>query len=67
MEKKLYWKIQSNEDTNITFGDLESCKIIIEADIEGRPQDEVEQLEFTITPVYLTEEEYDNLPEWDGY
>lgn len=66
MEKKMYWRIESNEDTSVTVVDLPTCQTIIEADIDGRPQNELEELQFTITPIFLTDEEYENLPEWEG-
>jgi len=65
MEKKLFWRIESNEDTSLTVDNLPTCQTIIEADIEGRPQSELEELQFTITPIFLTEDEYADLPEAD--
>lgn len=65
MEKKLFWRIESNEDTSLTVDNLPTCQTIIETDIEGRPQSELEELQFTITPIFLTEDEYADLPEAD--
>lgn len=61
----MYWLIESNEDTSITVIDLPTCQTIIEAEIESRPQDELEGLQFTITPTFMTEKEFEELPEAD--
>lgn len=45
MNKKLYWVIKSNEELSLTVIDLPTCQTIIESEIEGRPQSEVEELD----------------------
>lgn len=62
----MYWLIESNEDTSITVIDLSTCQTIIEAEIESRPQDELEGLQFTITPTFMTKKQFEELPEFDG-
>lgn len=35
----------------------------IEADMHGRSEKDAEDIQYTITPVWMTEEEFENLPE----
>lgn len=63
MEKKLYYLITSNEDLSITVESINTIAIIINEETHGRPEDEVKELEFIITPVFMTEDEFNNLPE----
>ena len=39
---------------------------VIEADLGDMHPNDVEDVEYTIKPVYMTEEEFNNLPEWEG-
>lgn len=67
-ELKLYF-IVDNGDSSIT-GDYEACIAFIKADMEGSeyndttPDDDLP--EYTMNPVWMTEEEFDNLPEYQG-
>ncbi len=63
--KKLYWHVTSNEDLSIFTSDLNEAKVLIEGDYDGYPELEREdiEVEYTLTPVYMTEEEFNNLPE----
>ena len=63
MEKKQYWLVESNGDLSITCTDLETVKDLIEADFEDFDLEDQDGLEYTITPVWYTDEEYENLPE----
>lgn len=63
MEKKLFYKFSDGEDyTNIVL-ELDACMEWIKADMESAEQDE--EREFTITPVWMTDEEFSKLPEHD--
>ena len=64
MEKKLYYKLSDNADVCEITMDLSGCMAWIEADMEGVSEGEDER-EFTITPIWMTEQEYENLPEAD--
>ncbi len=64
--KQLYWLVESNGDLSVTTHDLTTCKDIIENDYsvqgEGGLYD-VDDLQYTIKPIMITQEEYDALPE----
>ena len=65
--KKLYYKLEA--DDYITIMDLSGCFAWIETscrDIEKENLfDEIDLAQYVITPVWMTEEEYKNLPEFD--
>lgn len=63
MEKTLYWLVENNGDLSTTTNNLTSVKIIISEDFESWDSDEKKEVEYTITPTYLTQEEYLSLPE----
>jgi len=63
MEKKLYWLVESNSDLSVTTSRIEDCQTLIENDFkENSDGYDVEDFQYTITPLMLTQEEYDNLP-----
>jgi hypothetical protein len=67
MEKQLYYRLSDNADLNELY--LSSMREVAEhidmdlGDIEPSDRDKVS---YTISPVYMTEEEYNNLPEYHG-
>ena len=61
MEKKLYWLVESNADLSNTVQNLEQAKELIQGDFDN--EEEKEEVEYTITPIYLTDEEYEALPQ----
>lgn len=63
MEKKLYWQIEDNGDLSCTCSSPEECLMILEGEFNSLNDDEKEEAQYTITPVYLTEKEFENLPE----
>lgn len=63
MERKLYWLIQSNGDLSITCGDLQTCMDLIKSDYDSLDYDDQPDADYSITPVFYTEEEYSKLPE----
>ncbi len=63
MEKKTYWLVSSNGDVSVTCTNLTQCQEIIEIDFESLDQEGKEETVYTITPLLLTDEEYENLPE----
>ncbi len=66
MEKQLYWLIESNGDLSMMIKDIATAQVIIEGDFANESEDglfEIEDLQYTITPKMLTQEEFENLPE----
>ena len=66
MEKKWYWLVESNGDLSVTIKDISRAEEIILADFDVETDDgkyEIDDLQYTVTPVMMTEEEFNNLPE----
>jgi hypothetical protein len=62
MEKKLYYQYSDNSDVEkAIMHNLEDCMNWIDADMEDANPDE--DREYTIIPVWLTDEEFESLPE----
>lgn len=65
--KKLYYVLETTNDAtpNIICESLENdvCKIINELLVGVKEDEEVEPPVFRISTIWLTEEEYNNLPE----
>lgn len=62
MEKKLYYQFSDGGDySNVTM-DLSGVMAWIEGDQDNCKEGE-DMPEYTITPVWMTEDEFDNLPE----
>lgn len=66
MQKKLYWLVESNADLSVTCKELPTCTDLIKEDFEETEAEEKEQAEYTITPVWYTDEEYQELGEADN-
>ena len=49
-------------DTNLIDKDIDQILAWIKADMEGLSQ--LDELNYTVTIKYMTEEDYKNLPEW---
>jgi hypothetical protein len=68
MEKTLYWLLESNGDLSVTVQDIATAKDIIEGDFANESEDgkfEIDDLQYTVTPVMLTQAEYEALGEQD--
>lgn len=63
MKKKLYWLIEDNGDLSNTCESPEVCTQVLKASFDDLEKDEQEETQYTITPVWYTDEEYANLPE----
>lgn len=65
MEKKLYYQLSDNADVSKIVMGLSGAMTWIEEDMKEFPEgtSEDEMPEYTITPLWLTDEEFDNLPE----
>ncbi len=63
--KKLYYEFNDSMGvSNIVFQNLENIKLVIEGVIENYSEKDRE-IAFTIKPVWLTDEEYNNLKEYE--
>lgn len=60
---KLYWLIESNYDLSNTTAHFEDCLSLIKTDFDDLDKEDQNGMEYTITPVWYTDEEYSNLPE----
>lgn len=56
--KQLYWQLEDNAELSVTLHDLKMCMQIISVNQAETKLEEDEELFYTITPVYLTEQEY---------
>ena len=66
MEKKLYYKFSDGNDYQGMIMELSGCMKWIEADQETYKElDEDEMPVYTLEPIWLTDEEFENLPEHD--
>ncbi len=63
MEKKLYYQLSDNADVSKIVMELSGCMTRIEEDLKEVPEEDVKEFEYTITPIFLTDEEFANLPE----
>ncbi len=62
-EKKLYWLVESNADLSNTVSGLSEAMHLIDTDYKDTEPEHLENTQYTLTPVWLTDEEYANLPE----
>jgi hypothetical protein len=65
MEKKTFWLVTSNFDLSNTVADLETVKDLIDGDYDNQSDEDRKEVEYTIKPVLMTDEEYEKLPEGD--
>jgi hypothetical protein len=63
MEKKLYYIID-NGDSRYTM-ELDGCMEVIKGEMESYNEEKTLEDEptYTITPIWMTEDEFENLPE----
>jgi len=62
MQKTLYWLVENNIELSYTVQNLEAAKDLIEGDFDNCDEEEKLEVQYTITPTYLTDEEYEALP-----
>lgn len=65
MGKKLYYQLSDGGDYENIVMELSGCMSWIEGDMEANYNEGDELPEYTITPIWMTEEEFNNLPEGD--
>ena len=63
MEKKLCFEFSDNDNVSRIVLDLPGVVAWIEGDLEGLKESDTEDYEYTIKPIWLTDEEYEDLPE----
>lgn len=62
-EKNLYWKLEDNGDISVTCESFDQCMVIMKADILDSDKTKIIDNEYTISVVYLTKKEFENLPD----
>lgn len=62
-EKELYWKLEDNGDMSCYCQTLEQATDIMSTDILDVAPHEREEVFYTLTPVYMTQTEYEALPD----
>lgn len=63
MKKKLYYQLSDNADTSHVTMALSGCMSWIDGDMDGVSEEDSKEFEYTITPIWMTEDEFNNLPE----
>lgn len=63
MEKKLYYKFSDGGDYSNVIMELSGVMAWIEGDQSNFEEGDDDVPEYTITPVWMTEEEFNNIPE----
>ena len=65
MQKEIFYNLSDNADlSNLTLHDLDAVKEYIETDMGNIDPEDREKVVYTITPVLMTQDEFDNLPEY---
>lgn len=64
MEKKLFWSLSDNVELENLIIDLSSAMGHIEADMDNINRADAMEMEYTLKPVWMTQEEFDKLPEY---
>jgi len=63
---KNYYKV-SMDGSYCIFHDLKSAFEMIEADLESLPKEDLKEVEMIISIVEMSEKEYAELPEFEGF
>lgn len=61
MEKKLYFEL--NDGDSVSVMELSGCMEWIKAGTERLISPDTDDLQYTLTPVWLTDKEFNDLPE----
>lgn len=65
MEKNVYWLVSSNYDLSNHVPDFHAALELIHGDFLSQDEEGKIEVEYTIKPVWMTEDEYEQLPEAD--
>ncbi len=60
-DKNQYWLLESNGDLSVTFQEKELPALIELLKEDFNEEEEKEEVQYTITPIWLTQEEYEAL------
>ena len=63
MEKKIFFKLSGMVEPDYIIMPLDDLQAMIQNDLEGCYDADDILPKYTIEPVYMTQEEYENLPE----
>lgn len=63
--KKLYFRLSDGDDISNVAMELSGAMKMIEEQMKEIAVDEGDDIVYALTPVWLTDEEFDNLPESD--
>jgi len=66
MKKKLYFQLSDNCDIQGLTMELSGCMEMIQSEMEFASPDDAHEFEFTLKPIWLTDKEFKNLPEYEG-
>lgn len=61
----MFFALSDGVDAHNIVMDLSGCTSWIEGDVDGLDQGDIEERVYTLKPVFMTQEEFDNLPESD--
>ena len=61
---KLYWKVSGNNGIEGLIAQFDELKIHIQADMDGANEEDLNDYEYCLTPKWLTDEEVENMPEY---
>lgn len=65
MEKKLFFQLEDNADFCTIFMTLQDCHDYMDNFFKHASPDELADFQFSLTPVFLTQEEFEAMPEMD--
>ena len=66
MKKKLYFQLSDNCDvSNLVFNNMATIASWIEDEVKEVSEEDLAEFEYTITPILLTDEEFEKLQEAD--
>jgi len=65
MEKKIFFKLSGIIEPDYIIMPLEDLQAMIQNDLESYSTDD-DLPTYTVEPIYMTQEEYENMPEYNG-
>lgn len=66
-EKQMYYCLSDNADLGgLYLSSMREVSEHIEMDLGDIQPSDRENVQYTITPIFMTEEDFDNLPEYEG-
>lgn len=66
-EKKIYWNVEGTGDLSVTVETLQEAVETIHYEFcEERIHNLIADIQYTITPIQMTEDDFNDLPEFNG-